>query len=318
MGYRYAIVGCGGIANSSHLPAVERLDNVDIVAVCDIAAERAKAAAQKYGGEVFTDLDEMLSKMKPEIVDVCTNEPYHRGVVEKALEAGADVICEKTMADTIENAQAMLNAAERTGKRLAINYNYRWLSSNMVLRQMIQNGDFGDIRYIASTFHWFQGTHSIDMMRNLGGEIAELCATRTVDQDVEFMLFREKVLRGNVRNAAVCVQYESGAIGSMTLSMYGGGNMNFEVVGTKLRGQVIGIGGDLRIAPTMPGTEVTIPEYTGPRDWIGSFQRSIGAFIESIENDTPHPVTGIDGLKAMKIDHAIDVSHEQRSWVKPY
>lgn len=238
MGHRYAIVGCGGIANSSHLPAVERLDNVDIVAVCDMAEERAKAAAQKYGGEVFTDTDEMLNKMKPEIVDVCTNEPYHRGVVEKALEAGADVICEKTMADTIENAQAMLDAAERTGKRLAINYNYRWLASNMVLRQMIQNGDFGDIRYVASTFHWFQGTHSVDMMRNLGGEIAELCATRTVDENVEFMFFRERTLRGNVRNAAVCVRYESGAIGSMTLSMYGGGNMNFEVVGTKLRGQV--------------------------------------------------------------------------------
>ena len=161
MGHRYAIVGCGGIANNLHLPAVERLDSVNIVAVCDIVEERAKAAAQKYGGEVFTNLDEMLSKMKPEIVDVCTNEPYHRGVVEKALEAGADVICEKTMADTIENAQAMLNAAEKTGKRLAINYNYRWLSSNMALHQMIQNGDFGDIRYIASTFHWFQGTHSI-------------------------------------------------------------------------------------------------------------------------------------------------------------
>jgi len=318
MGHRYAIVGCGGIANSSHLPAVERLDNVDIVAVCDIAEERAKAATQKYGGEIFTNLDEMLSKMKPEIVDVCTNEPYHRGVVEKALEAGADVICEKTMADTIENAQAMLDAAERTGKRLAISYNYRWLSSNMVLHQMIQNGDFGDIRYIASTFHWFQGTHSIDMMRNLGGEIAELCATCTVDENVEFMFFRENVLRGNVRNAAVCVRYESGVIGSMTLSMYGSGNMNFEVVGTKLRGQIIGIGGDLRVVPTMPGAKVAIPEYPEPRDWVGSFQRSIGAFIKSIENGTPHPVTGIDGLKAMKIDHAIDVSDKQKGWVKPY
>ncbi|MDQ1318718.1 MAG: Oxidoreductase family, C-terminal alpha/beta domain, partial [Candidatus Poribacteria bacterium] len=129
---------------------------------------------------------------------------------------------------------------------------------------------------------------------------------------------RENVLRGNVRNAAVCVRYESGTIGSMTLSMYGSGNMNFEVVGTKLRGQVIGIGGDLHVVPTMPGAKVTIPEYPEPRDWVGSFQRSIGAFIKSIENDMPHPVTGIDGLKAMKIDHAIDVSNEQRNWIKPY
>lgn len=318
MGHKYAIVGCGGIANSSHLPAVKRLNNVDIVAVCDIDGERAKAASQEYGGQAFTNLDEMLEKIKPEIVDVCTNEPYHRSVVEKALKAGADVICEKTMADTIENAQAMLDAAEKTGKRLAINYNYRWLSSNMLLRQMIKNGDLGDIRYIASTFHWFQGTHSIDMMRNLGGEISELCSICTIDENVEFMFFRERVLRGSVRNAAVCLRYESGAIGSMTLSMYGNGNMNFEVVGTKLRAQIIGIGGDLRIVPNMPGKEVKIPEYPEPRDWVGSFQRSIGTFIKCIEDKVPHPVTGIDGLKAMKIDHAINVSHQQRNWVKPY
>jgi len=318
MNHKYAIVGCGNIGSGSHLPGVKRLDNVDIIAVCDVVEEKAKNAAQKFGGEAFTDMDEMLEKKSPDIVDVCVREQAHRGVVEKALEAGADVICEKTMANTLEDAQAMIDAAKRTGKRLAINYNYRWLSNYMVLRQMIQNGDFGDIRYIASTFHWFQGTHSIDMMRNLGGEFAELCATRTIDEDVEFMFFREGVLRGNVRNAAVCVRYKSGALGSMAFSMYGGGNMNFEVVGNKLRGQIVSISGDLRILPTMSNDTVAAFEYPEPHDWVGSFQRSIGAFVKSIESNTPHPVTGIDGIKAMQIDAAINASHEQGGWVKPY
>ncbi len=318
MNHRYAIVGCGNIGVNSHLPGVQRLDNVDLVGVCDIIEEKAQNAAQEFGGEAFIDLDKMLEKTKPEIVDVCVREPEHRVVVEKALKAGAHVICEKTMADTIENAQAMLDAAEKTGRRLAINYNYRWLSSFMVLRQMIQKGDFGEIRYIASTFHWFQGTHSIDMMRNLGGEFAELCAAYTIDRDVDFMVFQGRSLRGNVRNAAVCVKYESGALGSMTFSMYGGGNMNFEVLGTKLRGQIIGISGDLRVVSTMPDDKITMPEYPEPRDWVGSFQRSIGAFIQSIEDGTPHPVAGIDGLKAMQIDRAINISHERREWVKPY
>jgi len=81
---------------------------------------------------------------------------------------------------------------------------------------------------------------------------------------------------------------------------------------------MIGISGDLRVVPTMPDDKVAMPEYPEPRDWVGSFQRSIGTFIKSIEDDTPHPVTGIDGLKAMQIDAAINLSHEQRSWVKPY
>jgi predicted dehydrogenase len=317
MGHRYALIGCGGIAESAHFPALSRLPNVDLVAVCDVVGDRARAASEKFGGQPFSDLEEMLDKTEPEIIDVCTNEPSHRQIVERALTAGAHVFCEKTMADTVEDAQAMLDAAESAGRRLAINYNYRWLSSNMVLRQMIDNGDFGEIRYIASTFHWFQGTHSIDMMRNLGGEIAELCATCTVDEDVEFMVFRETMLRGNVRNAAVAIRYESGAVGSMTLSMYGGGNMTFEVVGTRLRAQMTAIGGDAQFTPNMPGAEVTVPESPEPRDWVASFQRSIGAFIESIDDGTPRPVTGVDGLMAMKIDRAIDISHQQRAWVSP-
>lgn len=318
MSYKYAIVGCGNIGTRSHLPGVKRLDNVDIVAVCDVIEEKAKNAAQEFGGKAFANLDEMLDKVKPEIVDVCVREHDHRSVVEKALEAGADVICEKTMANTIEDAQAMLDAAEKTGKRLAINYNYRWLSSYMVLRQMIQNGDFGEVRYIASSFHWFQGTHSVDMMRNLGGEFAELCATSTIDEDVDFMFFQGRLLRGNIRNAAVCLKYESGAIGSMTLSQYGNSNMNFEVAGKKLRGQIIGISGELRLFPTIPNATVAMPEYPEPQDWVGSFQRSIGAFIKSIEEGKPHPVTGVDGLKAMQIDMAINASNEQGGWVKPY
>ena len=132
MNHTYAIIGCGNIGTNSHLPAVQRLDNVDVVAVCDVVEEKAKNAAHEFGGKAFTDLDEMLEKVKPEVVDVCVREPDHRTMVEKALEAGAYVICEKTMADTIENAQAMLDAAKRTRKRLAINYNYRWLSSYIV------------------------------------------------------------------------------------------------------------------------------------------------------------------------------------------
>jgi predicted dehydrogenase len=94
--------------------------------------------------------------------------------------------------------------------------------------------------------------------------------------------------------------------------------MNFEVVGNKLRGQIIGTSGDLRLVPTMPNYAVTMPEYPEPRDWVGSFQRSIGAFLKSIEDNAPHPVTGMDGLRAMQIDAAINVSHEQGVWVKPY
>lgn len=119
--YRIGIIGCGGIANGKHLPSLSKLDNVELVAFCDIVQERADEAKQKYGtteAEVYTDYQELLKDESLDIVHVLTPNISHAEISIAALEAGKHVMCEKPMAKTSAEAQLMLEAAERTGKNL--------------------------------------------------------------------------------------------------------------------------------------------------------------------------------------------------------
>ncbi|WP_042166010.1 Gfo/Idh/MocA family protein [Paenibacillus gorillae] len=148
--YKLAIIGCGGIANGKHLPSLSKLNNVDIVAFCDIVEERATEAASKYGAEgarVYTDYTELLKDSSIEIVHVCTPNDSHADISIAALEAGKHVMSEKPMAKTAHDAKRMLEAAERTGKKLTVGYNNRFRSDSLHLKAVCESGELGDIYF---------------------------------------------------------------------------------------------------------------------------------------------------------------------------
>ena len=98
---KIAIVGCGGIANAKHMPSLKGLDNVELVAFCDIILERAEKAAKNFGVEgarVYEDYNEMLATEKLDVVHVCTPNNVHAPVSIAAMEADCHVMCEKPMA----------------------------------------------------------------------------------------------------------------------------------------------------------------------------------------------------------------------------
>ena len=115
---RAGIVGCGGIANGKHLPAMKRNGHFEIVAFCDLIEERAQKAKEEYGtpdAKVFTDYQELL-KEDLDAVYVLTPNNAHAPVSIAAMEAGKHVMCEKPMAKTYAEAKAMVETAERTRK----------------------------------------------------------------------------------------------------------------------------------------------------------------------------------------------------------
>lgn len=143
------IIGCGGIANSKHLPAIKLAGKIDVVAFCDIVEERAVEAKEKFGTEdalVFTDYKELL-KLDLDAVYVTTPNRSHSFISIDAMKAGKNVLCEKPMAKTSEEAKAMLETAKETGKVLTIGYQNRYRSDSKYLKSACTNGDLGDIYY---------------------------------------------------------------------------------------------------------------------------------------------------------------------------
>lgn len=148
---KFGIIGCGGIANQKHLPALTFLkDEVEIVGLCDIAIERAEKAKADYGIEsatVYEDYKEMLKDTSIDVIHVCTPNVSHSALTVDALEAGKHVLCEKPMAATSADAKKMLDAAERTGKKLTIGYQNRYRNDVQFAYKTCSDGVLGDIYY---------------------------------------------------------------------------------------------------------------------------------------------------------------------------
>ncbi|MCL6444929.1 MAG: Gfo/Idh/MocA family oxidoreductase [Alicyclobacillus sp.] len=148
---RIGIVGCGGIANGKHLPALSRLSNkVELVAFCDIVPDRAEKAKAQYGtadSKTYVDYRELLKDASIDVVHVLTPNDSHAEITVAALESGKHVMCEKPMAKTAEGARRMVEAAKRTGKKLTIGYNNRFRPDSQHLYQLCRQGVLGDIYF---------------------------------------------------------------------------------------------------------------------------------------------------------------------------
>lgn len=145
------IIGCGGIANQKHLPGLQaNADKADMVAFCDIIEERAKEAAEKYGtpdAKVYTDYKELLSDKEIDVVHVLTPNVAHCPITVDAFAAGKHVMCEKPMAATTEDAQKMLDAWKKSGKKFTIGYQNRFRPEVQALHKACEKGELGEIYY---------------------------------------------------------------------------------------------------------------------------------------------------------------------------
>lgn len=143
------IIGCGGIANGKHLPAIKNSGEFEILAFCDLVPERAKKAAKEYGvpdAKVFTDYKELL-KLDLDAVYVCTPNRSHSFISVDALKSGKNVLCEKPMAINYKEAVAMINAAKESKKLLTIGYQNRYRADSSYLKEECKDGVLGDIYF---------------------------------------------------------------------------------------------------------------------------------------------------------------------------
>ena len=144
------IIGCGGIANGKHMPSLKKIENVRMVAFCDIIPEKAQKAKEQFGtpdAKVYTDYKELLKDPSIEVVHVCTPNKEHAEISIDALHAGKHVMCEKPMAKTVADAKRMVEAAKESGKKLSIGYQSRSQAEAIHAKKYIEDGNLGEIYY---------------------------------------------------------------------------------------------------------------------------------------------------------------------------
>lgn len=175
---RIGICGAGNIATNMHLPAYQKIENVEIVAICDITVERAKVAAEKFNiPNYYSSVEEMLQGTELDAVDVCTWNNAHKTCTIAAARAGKAVVCEKPMAASLADAMEMYAEVKKAGVKFMLAVPNRWTGANMTIREFIDNGDFGDIYLARAQYIRRRGTPTgwfTDKKYSGGGPIIDI------------------------------------------------------------------------------------------------------------------------------------------------
>lgn len=139
---RTAIVGCGKVA-ATHALAYTTLPDSDLVAVCDVAADRAQAFGKRFQAQPYTDLRELLKRERVDVLSVCTQHTQHESAVEAAAGAGTNVIVEKPLTVDLESCDRAIAAARAAGVKLGVVSQRRWYEPVQRMKQAIEGGKLG-------------------------------------------------------------------------------------------------------------------------------------------------------------------------------
>ncbi|MDO4888663.1 MAG: Gfo/Idh/MocA family oxidoreductase [Actinomycetaceae bacterium] len=240
---RVGIIGCGKIAQVRHIPEYLAHDGTQIAAYFSRTHSRAQELAGRYGGTAYARLADLLADESIDAVSICTANAVHAEHAIAALEAGKHVLCEKPMATTIEDCQAMLEAAATAGKVLMIDQNQRLAPAHRKAKELVEAGVIGDVLTFRTTFGhggpetwsinpgagtWFfdakaaamgaladLGVHKTDLIQYLlGAKVAEVTAkVATLDKRSP-----DGRLIGVDDNAMCIYTMDSGVVGTMTAS----------------------------------------------------------------------------------------------------
>lgn len=148
---KIGIIGCGGIANQKHFPALKaNADLNEIVAFCDIIEERAESAAKEFGAKgakVYKDYHDLLADKNVEVVHICTPNVVHSEIAVAAFEVKKHVYCEKPMSHSTSEAEKMVEAWKKAGTKFTVGYQNRFRAEVQNLHAACEKGDLGDIYY---------------------------------------------------------------------------------------------------------------------------------------------------------------------------
>jgi predicted dehydrogenase len=259
---KHVIVGVGAGVLGMHRPALE-LEAVHVVGVSDINAEAGRARAEAFACPFFADYTAMLRETAPDVAVVLTPHPFHAAVAAACLEAGAHVLVEKPMAVEVGEADAMIQAAQRSGRLLAVNFQHRFRPEVRAARRLIEEGRLGKLQHVDMAVSWprtasyfkaasWRGTwvgegggvlmnqapHNLDLLCYLLGLPERVVAwTRTTLHAIETEDTVQAMLEWGPSEVGTGV---GGALGSLHISTAEAGRPE--------RLEIVGTGGTLEIA----------------------------------------------------------------------
>lgn len=332
------VLGCGKIAQVRHIPEYAANKGAKLIGFYDADAQRTEEIAAKCCGRAYASAGELLADPAIDAVSVCVVNHAHAELSIAALKAGKHVLCEKPMAVTLAECEAMLEEAEKAGKRLLIGQNQRLAKAHVKAKELLAAGEIGRVVTFRTTFgHGGPETWSItpgsntwffDKKRAAMGAMADLGIHKT---DMLRFILGQDIVRTTARlltldkcgadghligvdDNAICIyETSAGAFGTMTASWtyYGAEDNSTIFYGTE---------GIMRIYDDPVHTITVIPKegvakhYDLEKIQTNDDQTASGVideFVEAVAQNRPSVLDAGDVTRSMKAVFASIRSSEE-------
>jgi 1,5-anhydro-D-fructose reductase (1,5-anhydro-D-mannitol-forming) len=321
---RFGVVGIGRIVQGTMAPAMVAEEQCELVAAVSRDRGRAEAFTEKFGARyAYTDYDRMLANPDVDAVYIATPNAQHYEQVMAAAAAGKHILCDKPMSLSAEQAAREVEACERAGVKLGINFHNRHLPWVRDVRRMIADGVIGDVLTIqveasagiTPPVDWrndkelaglgtvySQGVHVYDFL----GWIQDSLPTEAV------AMFDDRNGQWDVETEAnVLLRFANGSrayVNCNTMNRYP--QNDIAIYGTE--GRIVGMNltrsrsdGELRVTT---GSGETVTAYRSP----GAHRRCLAAFTKAVLADETPDASGEDGRRSMVLCDAIARSVAER------
>lgn len=154
--YGIAIVGCGNIAQNTHLPAYRKF-GYRVVAACDVVEEKARNAAEEYGIPFWTtNVQEVMDRRDVNVIDLAVRSEDRLAAVEQLAPAGKPILSQKPLAPTLEESERIVEICQESGVTLMINQQARWASYHLAMKSLIERGVLGHLYSVLHLHRQFQ------------------------------------------------------------------------------------------------------------------------------------------------------------------
>ena len=314
---KVGFVGTGGIAHS-HLRRLSESLDASVVALCDIAEDRAKAAVETYGGQPYTDYRKMLDEADLDAVYFCLPPFAHSDAEIRAAERGLHVFVQKPVVMHIETGIGISEAIQKAGVISCVGYQLRYSNTTIAARDFLADKTIGMVAchrwggIAGGPSHWWrvmdksggmlheQATHQLDMLRYAAGEIVEV-------YKIDAMKVNTDQENHTIPDAeVVTLQFENGAAGYISTNsslINGGGSTSTEFI----------IEGHMILQLGRGGVKI-LPEGAGVIDVPDTPVLSIDeAFIKAIQTGDQSIIRSsyADGLKSAAVTIAANQSSRE-------
>lgn len=317
---KVGVIGLGWVAQVVHLPILAKLQEAEIVAVCDRDKSRARLVAEKFGIQsLYADYNQMLEKEKIDAVIVCTSTDAHKEATLAALKAGKDVLVEKPIARRYDEAVAMADAARQAKRKLMVGMNHRFRPDTMILKSFLEGQELGKVFYAKTG--WLRKNNSdrawLTQKEKSGGGVFLDLGIVMLDMAFWMMGYPDVKKVSATHFSHTTKQVEDTSV--VTITMKNGSMVNIEVSWSMFLPddlyycQIFGTEGTaslnpLRINKELHGNYVNLaPAKMEPPQHLfkRSYENELKHFFGAVHDIHPVISTGDEAVQRMKIVDAI-------------